>query len=150
MRCKHSPILAGSIFVCADFSQSVELEQRFKMLLRCDAGVVGRLAFLGSVDAEQSEPSPRLNPEAEINAAVDGIAVDDSRVCRSIAVLERWCFHADDIAVGGSLLFTAELAGSDVTACPVRSGRRRVYDFASVKHFPKETDELNHEIIKIR
>ena len=48
------------------------------MLLRRDAGVIGRSAFLGSVDAEQSEPSPRLNPEAEINIRVDGIAVDDS------------------------------------------------------------------------
>ena len=99
-RRKHSPILAGSIFMRSHFAQSVELEQRFEMLLRRDAGVIGRLAFLGSVDAEQPEPSPRLNPEAEIDATVDGIAVDDSRVCRSIAVLERWCFHADDIAAG--------------------------------------------------
>ena len=99
-RRKHSPILAGSIFVRSHFAQAVELEQRFEMLLRRDAGVIGRLAFLGSVDAEQSEPSPRLNPEAEIDFTVDGIAVDDSRVSRSIAVLERWCFHADDIAVG--------------------------------------------------
>jgi len=99
-RRKHSPVLAGSIFVRSHFSQAVELEQPFEMLLRRDAGVVGRLAFLGSVNAEQPEPSPRLNPEAEIDITVDGIAVDDSRVCRSIAVLERWCFHADDIAVG--------------------------------------------------
>ena len=30
------------------------------------AGVVGRSAFLGSINSQQPEPLPRLNPEAEI------------------------------------------------------------------------------------
>ena len=54
-RREEPTVFAGSIFMRSDFSQSVEVEQRFEMPLRRDAGVVGRPAFLVSVDAEQSE-----------------------------------------------------------------------------------------------
>ena len=70
-----------------------------RLLDLCDAVLVGRAAFPGSVDAERPEPSSHLNPEAEINAAVDGVAVDDSRVSRSVAVLKWRCCHASDVAL---------------------------------------------------
>jgi len=64
------------------------------------------------------------DPEAEINAAVDGATVDDSAKRCPVAVLEWRSFHADDLAAADCLFVRPTERRLRRDGVPLRSGRR--------------------------